>query len=50
MSDENFVRESLHLQAVVLDKSNEICDGDENFVRHCLSDEYSIKIRGLPKL
>jgi len=25
MSDENFVQESFHLQAVLLDKSDEIC-------------------------
>jgi len=30
-SDENFVQESLHLQAVLLDKSDEICQGDKNF-------------------
>jgi len=30
MSDENFIQESLHLQAVLLDKNDEICKGDEN--------------------
>jgi len=32
-SDKNFVQESVHLQAVLLDKRDEICQGDENFVR-----------------
>jgi len=34
MSNENFIQESLHLQAVLLDKSDEIGQGDEHFVRH----------------
>jgi len=38
MSDENFAPESSHLQAVVIDKSDEICD--ENFYRRkILSDK-----------
>jgi len=43
MSDENFVQESLHLQAVLLDKSSGYFTGQKwrkfcptnNFVRHC---------------
>jgi len=30
MSDDNFFQENLHLQAFLLDKSDEICQGDEN--------------------
>jgi len=33
MSDENFIQESLHLQAVLLYESDEVCQGDENVVR-----------------
>jgi len=46
-SGKNFVWESLHRQAVLLDKSDEICKGDENFVRRkTLSDKiWSINLR-----
>jgi len=33
--DENFVQENLHLQAVLLEKGDKICQGDEHFGRHC---------------
>jgi len=37
MSDKNFVQESLHIQAVLLDESY------ENFIRHVLSDKLFLR-------